>query len=69
MTVVLVGLGVSTSQAVALGPIYRMERGPMPVSPRIIDPGEVHLENARLEDALSASQRELQQGGHQVSQP
>ena len=68
MTVVLVGLGVSTSQAVALGPIYRMERGPMPVSPRIIDPGDVHLEIARLEDALAASQRALQAVRHQVSQ-
>ncbi len=68
MTVVLVGLGVSTSQAVALGPVYRMERGSMPISPRVIEPGDVHLEIARLEDALAASQRALQAVRHQVSQ-
>jgi phosphoenolpyruvate-protein phosphotransferase (PTS system enzyme I) len=68
MTVALVGLGVSTSQAIALGPTFRMERGSMPVSPRVIESGDVHTELARLDEALAASQRALKAVRHQVSQ-
>lgn len=68
MTIVLLGLGVSTSQTVALGPAHRMQRGSMPVSPRTIEPNDVLSEIARLEEALGASQRALKAVRNQVSQ-
>lgn len=67
MTLALVGLGVSTSQTVAIGPAYRLERGPMPTAPRLIAPDEVMAEIARLEEALAASQGALKAVRRQIS--
>ena len=67
MTVALIGLGVSTSQGLALGPVYRLERGPMPSSPRLIEPEDVIAELSRLEEAISASQQALRTVRQQIS--
>ena len=67
MTLALVGLGVSTSQTVAIGPAYRLERGPLPTAPRLIAPDEVMAEIARLEEALAASQGALKAVRRQIS--
>ncbi len=67
MTIALSGLGVSTSQAIAVGPAYLLERGPLAISPRYIEAGEMQAELARLEEALSASRQALRAVRHQVS--
>jgi len=67
MTLAMVGLGVSTSQTVALGPAYRLERGSMPAAPRLIEPSNVLAEITRLERALAASQAALRAVRNQVS--
>jgi phosphotransferase system enzyme I (PtsI) len=59
MTVACCGLAVSTSQAVAVGPAFVLDRGSLAVAPKRITSEEVISEIARLEEALSAAQQAL----------
>jgi phosphotransferase system enzyme I (PtsI) len=59
MTVSCCGLAVPTAQAIATGPAYLLERGPLPVKARRIADHEVAEEIERLEHALAATQRAL----------
>jgi phosphotransferase system enzyme I (PtsI) len=59
MTLSCCGLGVATAQAIAVGPAFLLDRGPLAVAPRNVDPGETAAELERLEEALAAAQRAL----------
>jgi len=59
VTVSCCGLGVATPQAIAVGPAFLLDRGPLAVAPRHVDAGEISAELRRLEEALAAAQRAL----------
>jgi len=59
MTLSCCGLGVATAQAIAVGPAFLLDRGPLSVAPRNVEPNEVTAELERLEEALVAAQRAL----------
>jgi phosphotransferase system enzyme I (PtsI) len=59
MTVSCCGLGVATAQAIAVGPAFLLDRGPLAIAPRSVDPRDVLAEIKRLEEALEAAQRAL----------
>jgi len=59
MTVSCCGLGVATPQAIAVGPAFLLDRGPLAVAPRHVDADEIAAELRRLEEALAAAQRAL----------
>jgi phosphoenolpyruvate-protein phosphotransferase (PTS system enzyme I) len=53
------GHGIATARAIAIGPAFLLDRGPLTIAPRSVDPGEVVAEIERLEAALVAAQRAL----------
>jgi phosphotransferase system enzyme I (PtsI) len=53
------GHGIATARAIAIGPAFLLDRGPLAIAPRCVDPGEVVVEIERLEAALEAAQRAL----------
>jgi phosphotransferase system enzyme I (PtsI) len=59
MTLSCCGLGVATAQSIAVGRAFLLDRGPLAVAPRNVDPQEVVAELKRLEEALAAAQRAL----------
>ena len=59
MTLSCCGLGVATARAIAIGPAFLLDRGPLAIAPRSVDPAEVVAELRRLEEALAAAQRAL----------
>lgn len=66
MTVSCCGLGVATAQAIAVGPAFLLDRGPLAVAPRHVDAAEVATELRRLEEALAAAQRALRAVRNQI---
>ncbi len=66
MTVACCGLAVTTSQAIAVGPAFLLERGPLSIKPRRIESSEVDTETARLEEALAAARRALKDIRNQI---
>jgi len=66
MTLACCGLAVSTSQAIAVGPAYLLQRGSMSVEPRHISADEVIAEITRLEQALSAARHALKAVSRQI---
>ncbi|WP_133512037.1 phosphoenolpyruvate--protein phosphotransferase [Candidatus Thiosymbion oneisti] len=59
MTLSCCGLGVATTRAIAIGPVFMLDRNPLRIAPRSIDPATVPGELQRLEDALAAAQGAL----------
>lgn len=59
MTLSCSGLGVATTRAIAIGPVFLLDRSPLTVAPRSIDPAAVPGELQRLEGALAAAQGAL----------
>jgi phosphotransferase system enzyme I (PtsI) len=53
------GHGIATARAIAIGPAFLLDRSPLAIAPRCVDPGEVVAEIERLEAALEAAQRAL----------
>jgi len=53
------GRGVATTRAVAIGPVFLLDRSPLTVAPRNVDPAAVPGELQRLDDALAATQGAL----------
>ena len=66
MTLSCCGLGVATAQAIAVGPVFLLDRGPLAVAPRNVSPDEAIAELARLEEALAAAQRALRSVRSQI---
>lgn len=69
MTLSCCGLGVATAQAIAVGPAFLLDRGPLAVAPRKVDPAEATLELKRLEDALASAQQALRAVHGQIPRP
>lgn len=67
MTLSCCGLGVATAQAIAVGPAFLLDRGPLAVAPRNVDRQDVVAELARLEEALASAQRALRAVRGQIS--
>ncbi|WP_089724152.1 phosphoenolpyruvate--protein phosphotransferase [Candidatus Thiosymbion oneisti] len=59
MTLSCCGLGVATTRAIAIGPVFLLDRSPLRIAPRSIDPAAVPGELQRLEAALAAAQGAL----------
>jgi len=59
MTLSYCGIGVATTRAIAIGPAFLLDRSPLTVPPRSIDPAAVPGELRRFEDALAAAQGAL----------
>jgi len=59
MTLTCCGLGVATIRAVAIGPVFLLDRSSLTVAPRSIDPAAVPDELQRLEGALATAQEAL----------
>jgi len=59
MTLSCYGRGVATTRAVAIGPVFLLDRSPLTVVPRSVDPAAVPGELQRLDDALAAAQGAL----------
>jgi len=59
MTLSCYGLGVATTRAVAIGPVFLLDRSPLTVAPRSVDPAAVPGELQRLDDTLAAAQGAL----------
>jgi len=68
MTLSYRGIGVATTRAIAIGPVFLLDRSPLTVAPRSIDPAAVPGELQRLEDALAATQRALRTVRDQIPQ-
>jgi len=68
MTLSYRGIGVATTRAIAIGPVFLLDRSPLTVVPRSIDPAAVPGELQRLEDALAAAQRALRTVRDQIPQ-
>ncbi len=66
MTLSCCGLGVATAQAIAVGPAFLLDRGPLAVAPSNVSPDEATAELARLEEALAAAQRALRSVRSQI---
>lgn len=60
MTLSCCGLGVATTRAIAIGPVFLLDRSPLTVAPRSVDPAAVPGELQRLEAALAAAREALQ---------
>ena len=52
MTLSYCGIGVATTRAIAIGPAFLLDRSPLTVPPRSIDPAAVPGELRRFEDCL-----------------
>jgi len=59
MTLSYCGIGVATTRAIAIGPVFLLDRSPLTVPPRSINPAAVPGELRRFEDALAAAQGAL----------
>jgi len=69
MTLSCYGLGVvATTRAVAIGPVFLLDQGPLTVVPCSVDPAAVPGELQRLEDALAAAQGALRAVRNQIPQ-
>jgi len=68
MTLSCCGHGIATTRAVAIGPAFLLDRSPLAIAPRSVDPAEVIAEIERLEEALAAAQRALQAVRDQIPQ-
>lgn len=66
MTLACTGIGIGSSQAIALGPAFLCRRGPVDVTPSWIDTGEVSSEIQRFRKAIETARRELQAVRDQV---
>jgi len=66
MTLSCCGLGVATARAIAIGSAFLLDRGPLAIAPRSVDPSEVFDEIQRLEEAITAAQRALRTVRDQV---
>jgi phosphotransferase system enzyme I (PtsI) len=67
MTLSCCGIGIATARAIAIGPAFLLDRSPLAIAPRSVEPGEVGVELRRLEDALGAAQRALRLVREQIS--
>jgi len=66
MTLSCCGIGVATTRAIAIGPVFLLDRSPLIVAPRSIDPAAIPGELQRLEDALAAAQGALRTVRNQI---
>jgi len=66
MTVACSGLGVATSQAIAVGPAFLLDRGRRAAMPRRIGIDEMEEEVERLDEALRSARRALRAVREQV---
>lgn len=66
MTLSCSGHGVATAQAIAIGPAFLLDRSPLAVVPRNVNPDAVAVELQRLEDALTAAREALRTVREQI---
>ena len=66
MTLSCCGLGVASARAIAIGPAFLLDRGPLAIAPRSVNPAEVVAELKRLEEALAAAQKALRAVRNQI---
>jgi len=66
VTLACCGLAVSTSQAIAVGPAYLLQRGSMSVEPRHIEAQEIAQEIERLDQALDTARNSLKTVSRQI---
>ncbi len=66
MTLACTGIGIGSSQTIALGPAYLLRRGPVEVAPSWIDTSEVASEIRRFRKAIETARQELQSVRDQV---
>ncbi len=66
MTLACTGIGIASSQSIALGPAFLLRRGPINVAPSWIDASEVEGEVQRFLQAIKTARQELQSVRDQV---
>jgi phosphotransferase system enzyme I (PtsI) len=59
MTLALTGIGISTTRTVAIGAVALLQRGPVRVSARSVEPGQIAQEIHRLRTAVARASRQL----------
>jgi phosphotransferase system enzyme I (PtsI) len=59
MTLALTGIGIATTRTVAIGAVALLQRGPVRVNPRTVDPSQVTQEVHRLRTAAARAGRQL----------
>ena len=66
MTLACTGIGIGSSQAIALGAAFLLRRGPIDVAPSWIEESEVEGEIQRFRQAIETARLELQSVRDQV---
>jgi phosphotransferase system enzyme I (PtsI) len=59
MTLALTGIGISTNRTVAIGAVSLLQRGPIRVTQRLVEPAQVNQEVHRLHTAVAKAGRQL----------
>ena len=59
MTLALTGIGISTNRTVAIGAVALLQRGPIRVAQRLVEPAQVNQEVHRLRTAVEKAGRQL----------
>ena len=59
MTLALTGIGISTNRTIAIGAVALLQRGPIRVSQRLVEPAQLGQEIHRLQTAVAKAGRQL----------